>query len=241
MKLITKVVLLGAPLLTTWLTAVAEDHQSALERSRLQEHLTSSLEESKARAWNLQPEEWQRYKLLMEGPLGLYSPGIDPLTALGIEARTREEQKRFTEMQAHAEYNRVTKLFAYQNAYNETFARLYPNLLPVDLLGASPTVQSSPVTLPARLAVFVSIDCKGCVERVQRLQSANHPFDLYVVGTKGKDELIRGWADNVRIDIQKVRNRDITLNHDAGRWNNVGDKGSFPAVMRQVNGQWERQ
>lgn len=72
----------------------------------------------------------------------------------------------------------MTKLFAYQNAYDEAFARLYPNLLTVDLLGASSTPQSSPITAPNRMAVFVSIDCKGFIERIQHLQDAGHTRSL---------------------------------------------------------------
>lgn len=241
MKLTSTAVFLGIPLFINWLTANAESHRSVIEKSHLQEHLTSSLEQSKAQAWDLKPEEWRRYKQLMEGPLGVYSPGIDPLTALGIEARDSEELKRYTELQAHAEYKRVTKLFAYQNAYDEAFARLYPNLLTVDLLGASSTPQSSPITAPRRLAVFVSIDCKGCIERIQHLQDAGHSFDVYIRGTRGSDEIIRGWANKAGIDAKRVRSREITLNHDAGLWSSVGDKGGFPAVMTEVNGQWQRQ
>lgn len=241
MRLISTAILLAVPLLVNWVTASAADHQSAIEKSLQQKHLTSSSEESKAKAWSLNPEEWRRYQQLMEGPLGVYSPGIDPLTALGIEARNSEERRRYTELQAHAEYKRVTKLFAYQNAYDEAFARLYPNLLTVDLLGSSNTPQSSPTTAPSRLAVFAPIDCKGCIERIQHLQDAGHSFDVYVIGTRGSDERIRNWASKAGIDAKRVRNRAITLNHDAGRWSSVGDKGGFPAVMQQVNGQWQRQ
>ncbi|NMZ33985.1 TIGR03759 family integrating conjugative element protein [Pseudomonas proteolytica] len=223
-----------------WSEAYAQDRESVIENIRIQEQFTSTREQSKAHEWGLKAREWQRYRELMEGPLGVYSPGIDPLTALGLEARDSEEQKRYTEMQAHAEYRRITKLFAYQNAYDEAFARLYPNLLPVDLIGADNTPQSSPITEPVRLMVFVSIDCKGCVEQVKRLQRSDHHFDLYMVGARGNDELIRGWANKAGIDPKKVRSRDITLNHDGGRWASLGDGGSFPAVMRQVNGQWQR-
>lgn len=223
-----------------WSEAYAQDQVSVIENIRTLEQLTSTQEQSKAREWGLRAQEWQRYRELMEGPLGIYSPGIDPLTALGLEARDSDELKRYTEMQAHAEYRRITKLFAYQNAYDEAFERLYPNLLPVDLIGADNTPQSSHVTVPARLMVFVSIDCKGCVERVKRLQGADHHFDLYLVGARDNDELIRAWANKAGIDPKKVRSRDITLNHDGGRWASLGDGGSFPAVMQQVNGQWQR-
>lgn len=234
------VIALSGLCISGWSEAYAQDQELLIENTRIQGQLTSPLEQSKAREWGLKAQEWQRYRELMEGPLGVYSPGIDPLTALGLEARNTEEQKRYTEMQAHAEYRRVTKLFAYQNAYDEAFARLYPNLLPVSLIGADNAPQSSLVSAPTRLMVFVTIDCKECVERVKRLQSADHRLDLYLVGARGNDELIRGWANTAGIDPKKVRSRDITLNHDGGRWASLGDGGSFPAVMRQVNGQWQR-
>ncbi len=124
--------------LVHYVRAYAQERPSVAKHSADEPSLVAPLEQSKAQAWNLKTEEWRRYRQLMEGPLGTYSPGIDPLTALGIEARDSEEQKRYTEMQAHAEYSRVTKLLAYQNAYNDAFTRLYPNLLIADLLGSNP-------------------------------------------------------------------------------------------------------
>jgi len=43
------------------------------------------------------------------------------------------------------------------------------------------------------------------------------------------------------IDPARVRGRTITLNHDAGRWLSLGLPGELPAVVREVNGQWQRQ
>ena len=48
-------------------------------------------DESHARDWGLSAEDWTRYRELMQGPLGVYSPALDPLTALGIEARSEED------------------------------------------------------------------------------------------------------------------------------------------------------
>ena len=60
-----------------------------------QEHMTNdtALDERLAKDWGLEPEEWTRYRHLMQGPLGIYSPNLDPLTALGIEARTSDERR----------------------------------------------------------------------------------------------------------------------------------------------------
>ncbi|WP_248767217.1 TIGR03759 family integrating conjugative element protein [Pseudomonas sp. MWU12-2345] len=206
-----------------------------------QEHPTQAIELARATEWGLKPEEWQRYRRLMQGPLGVYSPNLDPLTALGIEARDPQEQQRYAEQQVQAEFVRVQKLLTYQNAYNEAYQRLYPGQLPVNLIGTESTAQASPVISSARLAVFVTSDCKGCPERVRQLQQAAQGFDLYLVDSRGKDDRLRAWAKRAGIEPKKVLNRDITLNHDTGHWARLGDNGAFPAVMRQVFGQWQRQ
>ena len=38
-------------------------------------------DERLARDWGLRGDEWGRYRELMEGPLGIHSPDLDPLTA----------------------------------------------------------------------------------------------------------------------------------------------------------------
>ena len=58
--------------------------------------------EQQARDWGLGVEEWTRYRDLMQGPLGVYSPHLDPLTALGIEARADQERQRYAELQVTA-------------------------------------------------------------------------------------------------------------------------------------------
>src|SRR5690606_34138892 len=58
---------------------------SEVVESRHGESTNVRLEERLARDWGLETEEWSRYRELMQGPLGVYSPSLDPLTALGIE------------------------------------------------------------------------------------------------------------------------------------------------------------
>lgn len=195
----------------------------------------------KAQQWGLKAEEYQRYQELMDGPLGIYSPGLDPLTALGISARTEDERRYFAELQVVAEMGRVERELAYQRAYDEAFKRMLPDLLPVDF-GLSP--KSSPVSVMlssnGRLAVFVRENCTPCEAKVKQLQTAGTAFDLYFVGSK-TDASIRKWATQVGIDPQKVVSKTITLNHDNGRWQTIGLTGELPAVVKEVNGKWQRQ
>jgi len=195
-------------------------------------------DEQAARDWDLSTDEWSRYRELMQGPLGVYSPNLDPLTALGIEARSVEERRRFAELQVAAEARRIEKTLAYQRAYDEAWRRLHPGLERVATLGSDVLADTDG---SGRLAVFVKEDCPRCGPLVQRLQSAGTEFDLYVVGTAHDDARIRDWARSVRIDPVRVREGAITLNHDAGRWLSIGVQGDLPAMVRQVNGQWHRQ
>ncbi|MCW5706937.1 TIGR03759 family integrating conjugative element protein [Shinella sp.] len=194
-------------------------------------------EERAASDWGLNTDEWSRYREVMQGPLGVYSPNLDPLTALGIEARSDEERRRYAELQVGVEARRVEKLLAYQRAYDEAWQRLHPGLERVAMAGgdALATAEGS-----GRLAVFVKEDCPSCGPLVQKLQSAGTEFDLYMVGTGQDDGRIRDWAKAMKIEPSRVREGKITLNHDSGRWLSLGLEGALPAMVRQVNGQWQR-
>lgn len=192
-----------------------------------------------AREWRLNNEEWARYRELMDGPLGIYSPNIDPLTALGIEASSEQEQRRYAELQVQAEALRVEKLLAYQRAYDDAWQRLYPGVQRVSLPDATPGGMS--VMGSGRAALFVKDDCARCSLLVQRFQTAGTEFDLYMVGSDEDDARIRDLAKRMQVDPDRVRSGAITLNHDGGRWLSLGLPGDLPAVVHRVNGQWQRQ
>ncbi|EPB9494610.1 TPA: TIGR03759 family integrating conjugative element protein [Pseudomonas aeruginosa] len=199
-------------------------------------------DERKARDWGLRPEEWSRYKDVMQGPLGIFSPNLDPLTALGIEARSEEERRRYAELQVQVEARRVEKTLAYQRAYDAAWQRLHPDMLRVNLPGANAAFGTGDMQGDAgRVAVFVKERCTSCNQIVQQLQNAVTEFDLYMVGSRQDDGRIREWAKRALVDPSRVRSGSITLNHDAGRWVSLGLQGELPAVVRQVNGQWQRQ
>lgn len=214
---------------------------SRLEKSDVQGSREAPLEEARAQHFGLNAEEWARYRELMRGPLGIYSPNLDPLTALGIEARSLEERRHIAELQVRTEARRAERTLAYQRAYDEAWKRLYPSLQPVraDSARAPNPAQSS--SDADRVAVFVKENCPPCATRVRDLQAAGRRFDIYVVGTHQKDARIRAWAKSAGIDPPRVRTGQITLNHDAGRWLSIGGQGGLPAVLRAVNGRWQRE
>lgn len=228
-------------LLTSSLAQGAETLSTDNMPSRERLMATERADVQHARDWGLSAEEWTRYWDLMQGPLGVYSPNIDPLTALGIEAQSDQERRRYAELQVEAEAQRVEKLLAYQRAYDGAWQRLHADMPRVILPDAGPAFSPASTATGGRVAVFVKDACPTCDQAVQRLQAAGMEFDIYVVGSRADDAHIRAWAQRIGIDPSKVRSGQVTLNHDAGRWLSLNLLGDLPAVVRQVGGQWQRQ
>ncbi|WP_368044865.1 TIGR03759 family integrating conjugative element protein [Pseudomonas koreensis] len=191
-----------------------------------------------AQQWGLKIEELDRYRALMLGPLGTYSPNLDPLSALGIEARTDAERQHYALLQVDAESARVEKLLVYQRAYDHAWKLRYPDLALINL----PPV-SSPLALnnAQRVAVFVEYDCAVCDNKIRQMQASGASFDLFVVNSQQQDRRLRQWAQKIGIQPGKVREGIITINHDNGRWGSISGQGQLPAVMLKVNGKWVRQ
>lgn len=228
-----------AGLLVCGLVLGMDSRTSPTHDSRERPTLTETSGEQQARDWGLNTDEWARFQALMRGPLGVYSSHLDPLSALGIEARSDEERRHYAELQVQAEARRVEKLLAYQHAYDDAWQQLYPAASRVTPLDVS--TMSIASSTNERAAVFVKDECPACDQVVRQLQSAGMEFDIYLVGSHADDAQIRSWAQRVGVDPSKVRARHITLNHDAGRWLLLGQPGELPAVLHQVNGQWQRQ
>jgi len=209
--------------------------------------------EQLAAPWGLTAAEWERFEALKTQPRGYWSPGLDPLTALGMEATTEAERQRYAELQVKMEVARVERELAYQRAYNAAFARLYPDLLPVqDLSQADSFTDMLKKGVPAglllpsaegRYRLFVKEGCADCVQQARMLQILNEPFDLYMLGTNGDDHKVRRFATEAGIREADVKMGKITLNHDGGLWQsgfNERAAGKLPAAFVYRSGKWQR-
>ncbi|MDT1899235.1 TIGR03759 family integrating conjugative element protein, partial [Acinetobacter baumannii] len=82
-------------------------------------------------------------------------PDLDPITALGIEARTAEERRRFAELSVQQDFKRVEAELAFQREVDAAWKRLYPHILPIGAgMGSEPAQPRS----HGRLALFVKAD-----------------------------------------------------------------------------------
>lgn len=195
---------------------------------------------ARSRAWGLSETEWQRYKLLMQGIRGSISPPtISPIEVLGIHARDAEERRRYAELWARAMREDVDRILAFQHDYDEAGKRLYPNEQLIDVSRLPARSSNTGALLPGdRVLFFTRPDCPACdallgklLKRIDEVAG----IDLYIAGVKaGDDQAVRTWAVDRGIDPAWVRNRRVTLNHEAGVLERLTEgKGEIPYLLRR--------
>ncbi|WP_342595594.1 TIGR03759 family integrating conjugative element protein [Salinicola lusitanus] len=202
--------------LPVWAQQGQEREPTRIDQTRLEQSSQRAAE-----TWGLNQQEYRRYESIMEGPRGTWSPDLDPLTALGLEARSQAERQKYAEKLVETERARVEAELAFQRAYDDAWQRLYPNDMPVNSFttkGGEDAPQSvfgsNPSTSSQRLNVVVATEgCSQCEATMKRLLSTGAAMDIWVVDSNGNDDRIRSWAAEVGIPPAKVRAGTITLNH----------------------------
>ena len=221
------------PLMTSAATVRTSSAQSSI--STLQESSTGVLSaQQQAQQWGLSDSDWSRYQTLMKGDRGIMSPGLDPLTALGVETDNSAERRRLAELWVRHEYQRSEKELAFQREINAAWLRLYPETLAVNMGSNAAGIAHD---TQGRLALFVKENCSRCDARLAAVLADDRPLDIYLVGGNS-DEAIRTWAIRHNIPVEKVRSRQITLNHDGGLWLRYG-QGQMPVILQQGENGWQ--
>lgn len=192
-----------------------------------------------AEHWDLTEDEFREYQALMAGRRGLWSPGIDPITALGVSADTEAERRRYAELYVRAEFQRTRQELAFQVAVNDAWKRLYANTPPV--LPYAPTTADAGKA--QRYALIVGAECPACMalmsERLDSLLAeAPEGVDVHVVRTQGNDAALRDWVTRFPMLETALRQGRATINHGEEE----AAVTELPAVYRK-NGasQWVRE
>jgi integrating conjugative element protein (TIGR03759 family) len=221
-------------------SVTAQAEESRLTKRQFTESQWSEIEAGAAE-WNLREEEWLRYRDLMQGARGIWTPNVDPLTALGAHARTAEERRRYAELLVRREASRVEGELAFQRAVTVAWQSLYPSQQRLRApQPQSATLLSLEATRPVRYGLVLEPDCRACrttlvtyLERLQKNQRLE-ALDIYLRNTGGDDRVLQDWASENAVPVELVSATRITLNH--------GDQyqGGVPQIwVLRKDGQWQ--
>ena len=216
------IVLMGVLFAPVTAAAVPATDSSTLSQSEQATTELTALERARAEHWALTSEEWQRYRLLMNGIRGSISPTtLSPIEALGIHARDASERRHFAERWAALMVEDAERILAFQQAYDGAITRLVGeqplidrSLLPVKQPSQSPLARTD------RVLLFVRPKCAACEAVLARLLARLDSFaglDIYLSGlAPGDEQAIREWAVAQGVDPEWVRQRRVTLNFESG-------------------------
>ena len=197
--------------------------------------------EIRAAEWELREDEWLRYQELMRGARGIWTPNVDPLTALGAHARSADERRRYAELLVRREASRVEGELAFQRAVTAAWQSVYPAQ---PRLRAAPTPSRTLLSLeagtPVRYGLVLEPDCRACSTALKsyleqlRKNPSLEALDIYLRNTGGDDEVLQEWASANEVPVELVSAARITLNH--------GDQyeGGAPQVWAlRKDGKWQ--
>tara|TARA_R100000005_G_scaffold96633_1_gene85347 strand:- start:2024 stop:2803 length:780 start_codon:yes stop_codon:yes gene_type:complete len=219
---------------------VAANDRSTLTQSERSSTQLTALERAQAEHWALTPQEWQRYRLLIQGLRGSISPTtLSPIEALGIHARDATERRHFAERWAVLMLEDAERILAFQHAYDAAVTRLVGEQPLIDrmrLPTAAP--RQSPLASTDRVLLFVKTECAACEAVLARLLARLDTIaglDIYVSGLKNGDEsAIRNWAVAQNVQPEWVRERKVTLNFESGALVRMVPGGvTLPYLMRR--------
>lgn len=189
-----------------------------------------------ARMWNINRADWQRYRQLMRGPRGFWTPNLDPLTVLGVHANSARERKRIALIQVKLEYQRLQNELAYDRVYYQVGQQLFANqqqrsaAMPYthstnnkQLFKTISRTNNHLPTTTERILLFVSlVNCHACetmaLESLQRINmQKNLGLDIYFVNANVADkQKISAWAKKIGVNIEAIKTNKVSLNYDQG-------------------------
>lgn len=176
-------------------------------------------EKTLARQWMLSDTDWVKYKQVMSGPRGIWSPGLDPITALGVSETDPRQRKKYAVIWMKMEIRRAELELAFEVERMSAGKRIVGDKPLVNNASWIKEWERKDAEIQQKVAYFVKVDClKECEEKFNSLRSSvgrNARLNIYFVGAETSEEIGK-WAAFMKITPSVVRDRLVTLNFDKG-------------------------
>lgn len=177
-------------------------------------------DKSLARQWQLTDSDWLKYKSIMKGPRGVWSPGLDPITALGVSETNLAERKRYAELWIKVETKRAELEIAFEVERQLAAKRINGDQLAVKNQQWVQEWEEKRTAVSKQVFLFVDVkcidDCKALVDEVRASVGKNARLDIFFANS-ATSEAIGQWAASMKISPETVRSKSITLNFDEGK------------------------
>jgi len=200
--------------------------------------LLTEHEKSLAKQWMLKETDWVKYKQLMSGPRGIWSPGLDPITALGVSETDQKERKRYAELWIKVESRRAELELAFEVERQLAAKKMLGDKLLVKNTQWINDWEKNRSEIKAQVLFFVDVNCKKeCKDKFGEIYASvgrTSRLDVYFVNTSSTSEIGK-WAAYMKIPPEVVKSRAVTLNFDEGESSRMGINLSDLPQVRVVD------
>lgn len=207
-------------------TTMAQNNSSSRKDSVVENSLSprvsdqlTDYEKDLAKQWMLKESDWVKYKKLMDGPRGTWSPGLDPITALGVSETSESERKRYADIWMKVETRKVELELAFEVERMAAAKRLHGDAKLVRNDDWIEEWRRNNTRVKTKISAFVEDncidDCKNFYRQLSDSVGDNAVLDIYFA-PGATAESAGKWAESMNIDPAIVKTRKITLNFDQG-------------------------
>ena len=173
-----------------------------------------------AKQWKLKDADWIKYKQIMFGPRGTWSPGLDPLTALGVSEKDPKERQRYADIWIEIESQRYELEIAFEVERMKAAKRRFGDQKMIDNSAWIAAWKKEQERTTHQALLFVDVNCKekctSYIADIQKSVGTKTQLDIYFKEGALADE-IGEWATFMQLNRDDVRSKKITLNFDEGK------------------------
>ncbi len=197
--------------------------------------------------WGLTQNEEKRYLLLMQNRSGNYwsQHQLTPVEILGINARDPKERAHFADLYAAQLQQRVGKELAWMVSATKAKKSLNkgtPVVQSFDVKPYSPYYQGNSLQAGDSLFLFTTINTEShhvTSTLLNQLEKTNFTVNIYFVD-KPSNKAVQAWASSQNIPYNLVQKGTITLNTNAGHFDEIQGDKTLPVMVVVRNGRSER-
>lgn len=177
--------------------------------------------------WQLTQEEWERYETLKENsPWAAWSNDASPLAILSYYATSFDEKRRYARIEAELDTWRQHSVTQFQTLYDKERTIVHTRYVEF-IENRRPTMATLQPQDRLRLFVRAGRCDAQCRPIIARILASQAKTDIYVMGATTPEEIFE-WAESASIPVERVKTKEITLNHEAGLLKHAAIEAGIP-------------
>lgn len=194
--------------------------------------------------WGLSEEEWDRYqKISTLSPWSVWEHKATPLSLLAFYSNNQDERRRYARRQAELDQWREAAVILWEQLYDQERSVVNKEFK-ASLRDQAEHKSITSLSSNDQVLLFIDLDqCEeACKAQSSQIFSSSATAHLYFMGKPDKQKIFQ-WASQMEIPVERVKQKNITLNTEKGEARRYGvnpdslsEKQGIRTFFRHITG-----